>query len=55
MHAIIARLGANISSEYLRTSEDVGYVVLDVDPTDGEAVLEGLKAIPETIRVRMLW
>jgi hypothetical protein len=26
-----------------------------VDPTDGEQVLERLKAIPETIRVRMLW
>jgi D-3-phosphoglycerate dehydrogenase / 2-oxoglutarate reductase len=55
MHAIIAGLGANISAEYLRTHEEVGYVVLDVDPTDGEKVLAGLRAIPETIKVRMLW
>ncbi len=55
MHAIIAGLGANISGEYLRTQDDVGYVVLDVDPTDGEKVLAGLRAVPETIKVRMLW
>ncbi len=55
MHAIIAGMGANISGEYLRTQDDVGYVVLDVEPTDGEKVLAGLRAVPETIKVRMLW
>ena len=55
MHAVIAGLGANVSAEYLRTREDVGYVVLDVDPTDGAKVLEGVRSVPETIRVRMLW
>lgn len=55
MHTLIASLGANISAEYLRTREDMGYVVLDVDPTDATKVLEGLRAIPETIRVRLLW
>lgn len=55
MHGVIARLGANISAEYLQTNKDIGFVVLDVDPTDGEKVMESVKAIPETIRVRMLW
>src|ERR1051325_10203306 len=55
MHAAIAQIGANISAEYLRTHEDLGYVVLDVAPTDGEQVLARLRKIPETIRVRMLW
>lgn len=55
MHSLIAGLGANISAEYLRTSEDVGYVVLDVDPTDGAKVLKALQGVPETIRVRLLW
>lgn len=54
MHARIAELGVNISAEYLQTNRDIGYVVLDVDPTHAEAVLDGLKSIPETIRVRML-
>jgi len=39
----------------LQTSGDVGYVVLDVDPLDGAPVLERLRNIPETIRVRELW
>jgi D-3-phosphoglycerate dehydrogenase len=55
MHGVIAELGVNITAEYLQTNRDVGYVVLDVDPTHGEAVLEGLRGIPETIRVRMLF
>ncbi|CAG0969990.1 D-3-phosphoglycerate dehydrogenase / 2-oxoglutarate reductase [Phycisphaerales bacterium] len=55
MHTLIAQLGANISAEYLRTTEDIGYVVLDVDPTDGEKVLARLKTVPETIKVRLLW
>jgi D-3-phosphoglycerate dehydrogenase len=55
MHALIAQLGVNISAEYLQTNRDIGYVVLDVDPTHGERVIEGLRSVPETIRVRMLW
>ena len=55
MHGLIADLGVNINAEYLQTNRDVGYVVLDVDPTHGTRVLEGLRSIPETIRVRMLW
>jgi D-3-phosphoglycerate dehydrogenase / 2-oxoglutarate reductase len=55
MHTIIAKLGANISGEYLRTNDEIGYVVLDVDPTDGEKVLAGLRDVPETIKVRLLW
>ncbi len=55
MHGLIATLGANISAEYLRTTHDLGYVVLDVDPTDADPILQGLRAVPETIRVRVLW
>jgi len=55
MHRLIAELGANITAEYLRTTPEIGYVVLDVDPTDAEPILAGLRGIPETIRVRVLW
>ncbi len=55
MHRVIADLGANISAEHLQTDPEIGYVVLDVDPTDGERIVERLRAMPETIRVRMLW
>lgn len=55
MHRMLSDLGANITAEYLRTDPEIGYVVLDVDPTNGKAVLERVRQIPETIRVRMLW
>ncbi len=55
MHAIIAEVGANIAAEYLQTNPEVGYVVLDVDPTNAAPIVDRLKAIPETIRVRLLW
>jgi D-3-phosphoglycerate dehydrogenase / 2-oxoglutarate reductase len=47
--------GANIAAQYLQTNADIGYVVLDVDPSDGEALMRALREVPETIRVRMLW
>ncbi len=55
LHGVVARLGANIWAEYLRTNEQVGYVVLDVDPLEDAALLDELKAMPETIRVRALY
>lgn len=55
MHRMLSDLGANITAEHLRTDPEIGYVVLDVDPTNGKAVLERVRQIPETIRVRMLW
>lgn len=55
MHGAISDLGVNVAAEYLQTNSDVGYVVLDVDPTDAEPIVARLRAIPETIRVRLLW
>jgi D-3-phosphoglycerate dehydrogenase / 2-oxoglutarate reductase len=55
LNGIMGELHANIASQYLKTNEDVGYVVFDVDPSDGRAILERIREMPETIRVRMLW
>jgi D-3-phosphoglycerate dehydrogenase len=55
INTVMAELGINIAAQYLKTNEDVGYVVLDVAPTNAERISDKLRAIPETIRVRMLW
>ncbi len=55
INSAAADLGANIAAQYLQTNAQIGYVVLDVDPTDGELLTAALRKIPETIRVRMLW
>jgi D-3-phosphoglycerate dehydrogenase len=45
----------NIASQYLQTDAHIGYVIIDIDKQDlsGEIMME-LKAIPETIKARML-
>lgn len=55
MHSMLAARGVNINAEFLQSKGDLSYVILDVDPVEGEAVKDGMRQIPETIRVRTLW
>lgn len=55
IHKAAAELGVNVSGQYLRTRGEVGYVVIDVDPSDADAFIDRVKAIPETISTRVLW
>ncbi|PCK05805.1 MAG: phosphoglycerate dehydrogenase [Alteromonadaceae bacterium] len=45
----------NISSQYLQTSEEIGYVVMDVTSKYSELALQQLKAVPGTVRCRVLF
>ena len=47
--------GINISAEYLQTDADLGYVILETDTELDPSVLQDLKNIPNTIRVRILY
>lgn len=55
IHKAAADLGVNVAGQYLRTMGEIGYVVIDIDPSDTDAFNERLRAIPETIRTRVLW
>lgn len=55
INGVIAGLGGNVNAQFLRTSGAVGYVVLDVDPTDGDAIAAGIGALPGSVRTRVLW
>jgi D-3-phosphoglycerate dehydrogenase len=55
LHGVVANLGANIWAEYLRTNDQIGYVVLDVDPMEGTELFDQLRAMPETVRLRVLY
>lgn len=55
LHQALSAHGANVSGEVLGTNQDLGYVVVDVDPGDSRPVVEELEVISETIRVRVLW
>jgi D-3-phosphoglycerate dehydrogenase len=47
--------GINIAAQYLRTNEEVGYVVIDVDSDASQVALEELCGVPDTIRCRILY
>ncbi|MCW5776258.1 MAG: ACT domain-containing protein [Phycisphaeraceae bacterium] len=55
INALLAARGINVRSQRLETDAELGYVVLDVDPTESAAALEELESIPETVRTRVLW
>lgn len=45
----------NILAQYLKTNEDIGYVVLDVDKKLSSRAFELLKQVKDTIKVRLLY
>ena len=52
---IFTSKGINIAAEYLQTDSDIGYVIIDTESRLDKSILEELKAIPNTIRARMLY
>ncbi|QMV13268.1 phosphoglycerate dehydrogenase [Vibrio spartinae] len=54
INTIFAEDSINIAAQYLQTSADVGYVVIDVETARSEEALRKLKKIEGTIRARIL-
>lgn len=52
---ILASHQINILGQYLKTSEQIGYAIIDIDRAYDEAVLDELKGISETIKFRVLY
>ena len=45
----------NILAQYLKTNDEIGYVVLDVDKKISSHAFQLLKEVKETIKVRLLY
>jgi D-3-phosphoglycerate dehydrogenase / 2-oxoglutarate reductase len=45
----------NILAQYLKTNDEIGYVVLDVDKKLSTHAFQLLKQVKETIKVRLLY
>ncbi len=54
INTIFAEEGINIAAQYLQTTAEIGYVVIDVETARSEEALTKLKAIAGTIRARIL-
>lgn len=54
IHDRVAAAGLNVAAQYLRTDEELGYVVMDVDGSCDADALRDLSAVEGTIRCRLL-
>ena len=56
LNKIIAERNINVSGQYLRTQESIGYVVMDIQSTDSETknLVKAFKKVKATIRARYL-
>ncbi len=55
INTTLSQNNINIVGQYLKTNEDIGYVVLDVDKKLSNKALQLLREIKETIKVRILY
>lgn len=55
INQILAKHNINIVSQYLKTNEQIGYVITDVDRAYDDELLEELKLIEPTIWFRVLY
>ena len=51
----LADHGINILGQYLKTNENIGYAITDIDTEYPKDVIKELKAIDGSIRVRVLY
>ncbi|TNG94570.1 phosphoglycerate dehydrogenase [Pasteurellaceae bacterium USgator11] len=47
--------GVNIAAQFLQTNPQIGYVVIDVETTNTDSVLQRLRSIEGTIKARVLF
>ncbi len=55
INTVMSKNKINIVGQYLKTNDEIGYVVLDVDSKLSKQAIELLKGVKETIRVRLLY
>jgi len=54
VNGVLADFGVNIESQTLSTRGDLGYVVTDIAGPFTEALLDKLRSLPETVRLRII-
>lgn len=55
INSILADAGANVLAQYLKTNEEVGYVITDINRSYNRNVVDRLKKIDGTISLRVLY
>ena len=52
---VLAQHHINVVGQYLKTTETIGYVIIDIDKAYDDEVIKDLKSIDDTIRFRVLY
>lgn len=55
INGVLAARGVNILGQYLRTRDDVGYAVTDVDQDEAGDLAQAMRAIPGTLKFRSVY
>ena len=55
INGIMSQYKANILGQYLQTNNHIGYVVIDIDKKTSHEIINDLKAVKNTIRVRSVY
>ena len=55
INKIISEYDINIKGQYLKTKENIGYVITDIDSQYNKEVVKSLKNISATIKLRVLY
>lgn len=55
VNTMFGEAGINVAGQYLRTYEDVGYLIMDTDKSATKAMIKQFAEMPETIKVRALF
>jgi D-3-phosphoglycerate dehydrogenase / 2-oxoglutarate reductase len=55
VNQVLSEQQVNVAGQYLQTNAEIGYVVIDIETDYSRPVLEALRAVPETIRARVLF
>ena len=55
LNNIFARYNVNITGQYLKTNEEIGYVIMDVERSYTDGFVQEIKEMDDTIKFRMLY
>lgn len=55
INSLLAQCKINILGQYLKTTDDIGYVITDVNKKYGDDILNQLRDIPDTLKFRVLY
>ncbi|RME58054.1 MAG: phosphoglycerate dehydrogenase, partial [Candidatus Dadabacteria bacterium] len=47
--------GANIEAQYLNTNQEIGYLIMDTEPSLSKNIKKELDSIEESIKTRLLF